>query len=287
MRIHVYANCWNEIRLLPYFLRHYDPFVEKFVILDDGSTDGSVEFLRGHQKVRLISSNRQGGSYIEHTCTFFNEAWKGSRSDADWIITCNIDEHIYHRNLLDYFWRCQQEGVTILPANGYEMVSLTFPSTQGRLCDLVRFGTPTEKLTGPSSMHSKIMAFNPRAIQEISFGIGRHKAHPKGNAVYPATTGLCLLHYKYLGLDYTILRYAELKTGLTASDIKEGAGCQYLWDRRTICRHFSSVVTAAGVVIPAGFVKDTQLALTFLPWKLILPFLDAVRIGWRMVSRRR
>ena len=47
MRIHLYANCWNELRILPYFMRHYEPFVDEFIILDDGSKDGTAEKIKG------------------------------------------------------------------------------------------------------------------------------------------------------------------------------------------------------------------------------------------------
>jgi hypothetical protein len=291
MRIVVYANCWNELRLLPYFIQHYNPFVERFVILDDGSTDGSIEYLLAQPKVRLIEANREGGSYIEQTRAFFNEGWKESRCIADWIITCNIDEHLYHQDIERYLWRCHQDGITILPVNGYEMISIAFPSKQERLCDQVRFGAPTQKLTGPSSMHNKIMAFNPRAIEEIDFVAGRHKAHPTGRVVYPEQIELQLLHYKFLGLPYAIQRYAELKTGLSSADMKSGMGCQYLWEIRTIRRHYATVVAAATVVISAGWLKDSQLALSFLPLKLVLPIVSLLQKlspynwpkAWRML----
>jgi len=276
MNVHIYANCWNEMRLLAYFLRHYDPFVEQFVILDDGSTDGSVEFLKNQAKVKLIMANRKGGSYIQQSHIFFNEAWKESRSRADWIITCNIDEHVYHQDIEEYLRKCRQDGVTILPAEGYEMVALNFPSSQGRLCDEVRLGAPTQKLTGPSSLFNKIMVFNPQAIEEIHFAIGRHTAHPTGKITYPNSIELKLLHYKFLGLDYSIQRYAELKTGLSSMDVKHGLGSQYMWDTSKIRRNFESVASLAHVVISAGWIHDAGLRLSFLPLKLKLQALEII-----------
>ena len=53
MTIHLYAICWNEIRLLRFFFRHYDSLVDRFVMFDDGSTDGTIEYLRGKPKVEV------------------------------------------------------------------------------------------------------------------------------------------------------------------------------------------------------------------------------------------
>ena len=53
MTIHLYAICWNELRLLRFFFRHYESLVDSFVMFDDGSTDGTIEYLRGKPKVEV------------------------------------------------------------------------------------------------------------------------------------------------------------------------------------------------------------------------------------------
>jgi hypothetical protein len=278
MRVHVYAICWNEIRLLPFFLRHYSPFAEKFIILDDGSTDGSIEFLQQQPNVNLVAANRNGGSYIDQSRAFFNEAWKRSRSLADWVITCNIDEHVYHPDLEAYLRRCQREGITLLPACGYEMVALRFPSPHGRLCDHVRFGARSNKLKGPSAMVDKVMIFNPSALEEIEFSHGRHQAYPSGNAILPGSTELKLLHYKFLGPEYAVLRYAELKSGLSSPDIQSGRGYQYLWEASRIRQNYDAVLLLAGIVVPVGFWGDMGLCLSFVPRKISAFFLSLARL---------
>src|SRR5260370_33355377 len=53
VRVHLYAQCWNDAFMLPYFFRHYDGFVDRYVIFDDGSTDRSLAILRDHPRVKL------------------------------------------------------------------------------------------------------------------------------------------------------------------------------------------------------------------------------------------
>ena len=36
--VHLYAVCWNEAHILPYFFRNYEPWVQRFVFFDNGST---------------------------------------------------------------------------------------------------------------------------------------------------------------------------------------------------------------------------------------------------------
>ena len=44
--IHLHATCWNEERMLPFFFRYYDRFVDRYFIHDNQSSDGSIEILR-------------------------------------------------------------------------------------------------------------------------------------------------------------------------------------------------------------------------------------------------
>ena len=31
MIVHLYTLCWNEAEMLPYFFRHYDPWVDRLI----------------------------------------------------------------------------------------------------------------------------------------------------------------------------------------------------------------------------------------------------------------
>ena len=53
LSVHLYALCWNEERLLPFFFRHYDPFVTRYFIFDHDSTDRSCQLLKAHSRVAL------------------------------------------------------------------------------------------------------------------------------------------------------------------------------------------------------------------------------------------
>jgi hypothetical protein len=39
LTVRLYATCWNEEKMLPYFFRHYDTLVSRYFVFDDGSTD--------------------------------------------------------------------------------------------------------------------------------------------------------------------------------------------------------------------------------------------------------
>jgi glycosyltransferase involved in cell wall biosynthesis len=242
MKIHVYSLCWNEARMLPYYVRHYLPIAEKFYIYDDGSTDGSLELLEEYPNIIVRSFENRGDSFVLNSQKFANESWKSSRGQADWVIICNIDEHLYHPNLNIYLQYCHFQDITLIPTKGYQMIAETFPITQNRLCDEIAEGMPWEQM-------DKLAIFNPNAIEEINYSVGRHKAYPKGRVLYPENVEVKLLHYKYLGLDYLVERNAELKNGLKEQDIKMRWGHKYLWELQRTEDDFNYVKSNAVRVI--------------------------------------
>jgi hypothetical protein len=89
MRVHVYSLCWNEHRMLPYYFRHYRPVAERFFILDDGSTDGSDLMLESQPDADLGRFSKEPESFVLSARRFYNEGWKRSRGQADWVVGGN------------------------------------------------------------------------------------------------------------------------------------------------------------------------------------------------------
>ena len=225
MIIHVYAICWNEEKMLPYFFKHYDNIADQYFIFDNDSTDNSLSMLRSHPKVITDRFEIKGNSVLKSAQDLFNQFWKKSRGKADWVIICEADEHLFHPNLRTYLQECTSKGITLVVPTGCNMVSDTFPNSNQLLYETVRYGVRNEWFDKPQ-------IFNPNAIQEINFSPGRHAALPVGNVVKPPKSEVLLLHYKSLGLDYVNSRHSELKQRLLEGDIANGWGSHYLFDEQ-------------------------------------------------------
>jgi hypothetical protein len=153
---------------------------------------------------------------------FSNACWKQSRGQADWVIVTDMDEHLYHPDGRDYLARCAADGITFIPALGFQMISETRPEPGQNLSQDFVIGTPWVQMMKPS-------VFNPDAIEEMNFTPGRHKAEPVGRIKAPPRDELKLFHYKYIGFDDTQARHEQLRQGLGAKDVENRWGHKYAW----------------------------------------------------------
>ncbi|KQP60671.1 glycosyltransferase [Methylobacterium sp. Leaf108] len=228
--VHLYTVCWDEADMLGFFFRHYDPFVDRYVIYDDGSTDGSREILAAHPKVELRSFARvEAESFVLSHKAMQDEAWKESRGRADWVIVTAIDEHLHlrGRGMADYLAEQRERGVTLIPALGFDMNAEAMPDDAGLLVERVTRGRPR-------AAFNKLSVFDPGALHETGFGPGRHAAEPVGALHLPARDDLMLWHYKHLGFDRNATREATQALRLGKVDLAEGYGQHYRWTRERL-----------------------------------------------------
>jgi len=217
--------------MLEFFFRHYEPWVDRFVFFDDGSTDGTLELLRSKQNVEVRAFHRiRPDSFSLSAQAVRNNCWKESRGRADWVIVTDVDEHLYHPRLKSYLRDCKRRGITCIPALGFDMVTDSLPSPHEHLAR-------TRTLGAPSHGYSKLRVFDPNAIEKTNFGIGGHVAFPSGQCVLPERDELLLLHYKQLGADYVVPRNAALGKRLGKRDIRNHWGIQFFYDLPKYQRH--------------------------------------------------
>jgi len=223
--IHFYGVCWNEAPMLGFFFRHYERLVERFVIYDNGSTDGSLAILGERPDVEVRPFPRTvPDSFVLSAKAVQDSCWKESRGAADWVIVAAIDEHLYHPRLVEYLARCKRRGVTYLPALGFQMMTSDFPRTDEHLA-------ATRLIGAPDSMMSKLRIWRPDALEESNLGIGGHDASPVGRLRLPWRDELLLLHYKLLDIARVRRRSAELLGALGEHDRAQEWGEHYRAER--------------------------------------------------------
>lgn len=119
--IRLFSKMRNEKLRLPAFFRHYRRLgVERFFIVDNGSTDGSTEYLLAQPDVHVF---RTGARFREaRGGTDWLNALLAEFGDGSWCVTVDIDELLWFpgseqtslRTLTEYFDLHGYEALTCL-----------------------------------------------------------------------------------------------------------------------------------------------------------------------------
>jgi len=225
MKIDVFTISYNEEKMLPYFLKHYRQFAAVH-LWDNHSTDNTLKIAK--EAGVEITTFETNGEYDELSLSEIRSRnWKGS--DADWVIVCDCDEFIYHPNIIDVLEK--SESTLIIPT-GFNMVSVKFPTTIGQIYDEVNMGVLDYR-------YSKPIIFKPADIKEINFRAGAHFADPIGNVIINTTSGIKLLHMKFLSKEYIIERYAIYEKRKSERTTRDNFGFEYAWSEQQIINDFN------------------------------------------------
>jgi glycosyltransferase involved in cell wall biosynthesis len=196
--IHAFFVCYNEANILPHLLRYYLSFCEKVTILDNNSTDNSVEIVNSFKNTEVIPYTSDN-SFNDHVhITLKNNVWKSSVGYADYVILGDTDEFLYHEDIIGFINESRKKGVTVFKPEGYHMIADTdlILSSDDNIFERVKEGVRTPVL-------DKMMMFDCNKITNINYNYGCHYASPVGEVVVSTDPSLKMLHYKFLGLkDY-------------------------------------------------------------------------------------
>lgn len=212
MKIIIFSIIYNQSDILPWYLRHYSTFADEICVWDDFSTDGSRQILQACPKVVLRDWPYRTGidedTFLKHAYEWYPLA----HPNYDWAIWVDIDEFIYEPNILSILKECLDKGYEVVKPDGYNMTSNGLPIDDGKsqLWELVQMG-----VRGP--LYSKPIIFKPSI--HIRWTRGKHELENCNPKVIQGT-GIKLLHYRYLGYEYTKIRNAKnvARCGLISGD---------------------------------------------------------------------
>lgn len=230
-RIHLYTICWNEEIMLPHFLNYYSSLCERIIVYDNFSDDGSEDICRSYPNVVLRKYQSNGEIRDDIYLQIKNNCWKESAGQADWVIVCDIDEFLYHPDLLSVLKEAKEKKISHFQSIGYEMLGNCVPNANQNLIEQIKIGTRRK-------MYDKTLLFDPNLIQEINYDWGAHSCLPIGS-LKEDKTSLKLLHYKYLSKEYVAERYKALSTRLSKRNRKMNLGVHYFFNYRKIRKTYA------------------------------------------------
>ena len=222
--IHAYFVCYNEANILPHLLKHYLSFCEKVTILDNNSSDNSVEIINSFENTEVIPYESDN-SFNDHVhIKLKNHVWKSSVGFADYVIIGDTDEFLYHEDIIGFLNSSREKGITIFKPEGYHMIGDEdlILTPDDNIFEKVTEGVRTPVL-------DKMMMFDCNKIININYGYGCHGANPLGNVVLSTDTSLKMLHYKFLGLKDYLEKNKIRAERLSDFNKKHNFGTYYLY----------------------------------------------------------
>ena len=238
MNVEVFTLCWNEIAVLPFAVDYWRRYASRVTVYDNGSTDGSLEFMQQHSDLITIKHFDTNGRKDNTTqMVLKNMIWKEARDRADLVVVCDLDEMLIPRpGALE---RMMLSGGTICEPIWYELVSEEMPKHEE--CKWLHEIRPMAVMPRRSERMpttTKAVLFNPNAIDEMGYGPGSHVCCPIGDVRW-YQGDIYLLHVNNaLSLEYRLARYRAQAERRSLTDIKRGYGIHYTKNEAKITREW-------------------------------------------------
>ena len=244
--VHYYAVCWNEEKMLPFMFQYYDQFVDHYTIYDNYSDDRSEDIIHSHKNAEIKKFSMNGRIDDRIYQKIKNNCWKHSRGKADYVVVCDIDEFIYHPDLVSFLTAAKADHYSFFKTTGYHMYHPVYPTY-----DSGKFITDVVKLGVYDFYFNKRIIFDPHRIVEINYQVGAHKARPVGIVKEKDSNGeLKMLHYKNLSVEHLIDRFARYRNRLSDINIENKWGEHYLQKEAQVREAFAEGLASARQVIP-------------------------------------
>lgn len=209
--IECYLMAFNEEETIHFSIRHYQQFCQRVTILNNYSTDRTVEIAYS-MGCRVKNFGTPGilsdRDYIE----IKNNCWKKEGIDKrDFVIVCDCDEILQPPT--------PANGATIFKTQGFNIFSHGMPKNDW-----------LEITTGiPDENYSKTVIFDPKAITDINFHIGSHMSRPKGKIIW-SDEPLTLFHYRNVGGPQRLVdRHKIYRARMSKENIERKFGIHYLY----------------------------------------------------------
>lgn len=226
MKIDLYTLCWNEIDILPFVIDYWKRFVNKAYVYDNGSTDGSVEYLRQYDWIEVIPFESDGMNDIIQR-DIKNNCWKNYK--ADFVCVCDMDELIFSNDLESELQYMKDNCYNVLGTKWYCLCNDTMPVyTEGKLlhqlCD--KFYLQDINRTHPHL--GKFMIFDPNKISDMGYSVGCHIANPIPSMKLYVSDKVYTIHIdKGFGEEYFINRRKIMNKRLSQTNRLNGFCFQY------------------------------------------------------------
>lgn len=215
--IEAYLLAFNEEETIHLSIDHYLRFCQKVIILNNHSTDRTVEIAQD-MGCKIITFGTPGVLSDRDYIDIKNNCWKKDGHDKrDWVIVCDVDEILLLPYNARYF--IPDKDCTIFKTKGFNIFAREMPKKDWFEIDTGIF----------EENYNKTVIFDPKQITDINFHIGSHISSPKGNVIW-SDEPLTLFHYRNVGGPQRLVeRHNLYRPRMSKENLERRWGDHYLY----------------------------------------------------------
>lgn len=219
MKVEVFTFCWNEMAVLPFAVDYWRRFASHVTVFDNGSTDGSIEFMQQHSDLITVDRFETDNQINDQLLlNMKNDAWKQVKGRADLVVMCDMDEMLIP--IADELQRMMDEGCTVCIPRWFTMMSDEAPTHEnGKYLHQIR----------PYAFQSpgKAILFDPNKIDNMRYEPGAHQCQPEGYVKWFEGGIYCLHTDHNFSLENKIERYKQMHARMSDINKRKGWGIHY------------------------------------------------------------
>lgn len=227
--------CFNELDILPFVEQYWKRIATKVVVFDNGSSDGSIEYLSQQPYVEIRHFESQGQNDVIQK-TVKEQAYQEFKDQYDIIIISDMDELFYFEDFDKEADRMIKGNFNTMLLPLYSLCEDEKPRFQQdkllhQLCH--KFYKQRMNHMKGLEAYSKISIFNTKTTEQVRMSVGQH---------YVQTTPTMRI------------MLANASFGL---HIDKGFGLKYKWEiRQKMFKNLSETNKRGGMAIEYGMSYD-------------------------------
>ena len=231
MKICWIVLCYNEIDILPFVSQYWERIgVDKVVVYDNGSTDGSIDYLTGltYVELRHFSSNGQNDIIQKQ---IKEAAYMEFKDSYDIIVISDMDEVFWFKDFKAISEEFINGGYDVMAAPIFSLCEDFKPQPEeGKLLHEQCHKFYHQRMNHMKGFddYSKLSIFNCRTVNRVNMSVGQHFVETQPSMkVMLAYNGFCLHIDKGFGLEYKYKIRQKMNENLSDTNRKYGMCIEY------------------------------------------------------------
>lgn len=221
--------CYNEMDILPFVRQYWERIGCDVYVYDNGSTDGSIEYLKQYDWIDVRHFDSDGQNDIIQK-TIKENAYAELKDKYDIIIISDMDEVFYFSDFKAVSKAFIDGGYSCMVTPIFSLCEdFKPPYLENKLLHQQCHKFYRQKMNHMKGFEkvSKISIFNTKVADSITMSVGQHYVYTSNMRIMLANDAFCLHIDKGFGVDYKYKIRQKMNDNLSDTNRRGGMCVEY------------------------------------------------------------